>query len=303
MFDFNLGSGSDSKAVLEALGRSLAIIEFDPTGKILIGEREFLHGDGLRPRGNQRPAPQHVRRTRLCPQRRNTGSSGPSSAAANSTRAEYKRIGKGGREVWIQASYNPVKNSKGTVLKVVKARDRHHRGETQERRIRRQDQCDLARSGGHRIHACRRNHHRQREFPEHSRLSSRGNQGPASSHLRRAGLRAILRLSGVLEETEPRRIYRGRVQAHRQGRQGGLDSGLLQPDFRPEQQGDEGRQIRDRRHRAVAAVNEIGAGLSRLAERDLEHRIDKSFSPAFEKLRLDFNLSLEKLQATLAADR
>ena len=33
---------------------------------------------------------------------------------------EYKRIGKGGREVWIQASYNPVLNSKGKVLKVVK---------------------------------------------------------------------------------------------------------------------------------------------------------------------------------------
>ena len=49
----------------------------------------------------------------------------------------------------------------------------------------------------------------------------------------------------------------------------------------------------------VAAVTEIGAGLSRLADRDLEHRIDKTFSPAFEKLRLDFNLSLEKLQSTL----
>ena len=32
----------------------------------------------------------------------------------------YKRIGKGGKEVWIQASYNPIVNSNGQVLKVVK---------------------------------------------------------------------------------------------------------------------------------------------------------------------------------------
>jgi methyl-accepting chemotaxis protein len=34
--------------------------------------------------------------------------------------AEYKRIGKGGREVWIQASYNPVLDDNGRVVKVVK---------------------------------------------------------------------------------------------------------------------------------------------------------------------------------------
>jgi methyl-accepting chemotaxis protein len=34
--------------------------------------------------------------------------------------AEYKRIGKGGREVWIQASYNPILDAKGSPCKVVK---------------------------------------------------------------------------------------------------------------------------------------------------------------------------------------
>ncbi len=34
--------------------------------------------------------------------------------------AEYKRIGKGGREVWIQASYNPILGLNGKVMKVVK---------------------------------------------------------------------------------------------------------------------------------------------------------------------------------------
>ena len=34
--------------------------------------------------------------------------------------AEYKRIGKGGKEVWIQASYNPILDANGTPFKVVK---------------------------------------------------------------------------------------------------------------------------------------------------------------------------------------
>ncbi len=32
----------------------------------------------------------------------------------------YKRIGKGGKEVWIQASYNPIRDGNGKVVKVVK---------------------------------------------------------------------------------------------------------------------------------------------------------------------------------------
>ncbi|HEX5538770.1 MAG TPA: methyl-accepting chemotaxis protein, partial [Methylophilaceae bacterium] len=32
----------------------------------------------------------------------------------------YKRLGKGGREIWIQASYNPIKDVNGRVVKVVK---------------------------------------------------------------------------------------------------------------------------------------------------------------------------------------
>src|SRR5262249_62124488 len=33
---------------------------------------------------------------------------------------EYKRLGKGGREVWIQASYNPILNDANKPTKVVK---------------------------------------------------------------------------------------------------------------------------------------------------------------------------------------
>ena len=35
-------------------------------------------------------------------------------------RGQYKRIGKGGKEVWIQASYNPITDASGKPFKVVK---------------------------------------------------------------------------------------------------------------------------------------------------------------------------------------
>lgn len=41
-------------------------------------------------------------------------------AAGRSQVAEFKRIGKGGKEVWIQASYNPIFDEQGRPVKVVK---------------------------------------------------------------------------------------------------------------------------------------------------------------------------------------
>jgi methyl-accepting chemotaxis protein len=49
----------------------------------------------------------------------------------------------------------------------------------------------------------------------------------------------------------------------------------------------------------VRAVNGIAAGLTELADNNLEYRIDTTFMPAFEKLRMDFNGSLEKLQQAM----
>ena len=45
--------------------------------------------------------------------------------------AEYKRVGKGGREVWILASYNPILNESGKPFKVVKFATDIHRTKAQ----------------------------------------------------------------------------------------------------------------------------------------------------------------------------
>lgn len=72
--------------------------------------------------------------------------------------------------------------------------------------------------------------------------------------------------------------------------------------------------IFDRHHRVVKvvkfatditkrnfAVGEIGKGLSALANGDVTHRIAVAFDPAFDKLRMDFNVAADKLHEAIAA--
>jgi methyl-accepting chemotaxis protein len=49
----------------------------------------------------------------------------------------------------------------------------------------------------------------------------------------------------------------------------------------------------------VRAVTEIGNGLAQLADNNLEYRITSVLDPAFEKLRGDFNASMDKLLAAM----
>src|SRR5271163_4802394 len=119
MFGFGSATASTDKATLEALGRSLAIIEFDPTGKILSANENFCKALGYQASeivGQQHSLfvdPEHVRSAEY---REFWSKLGRGEFDAR----EYKRIGKGGRNVWIQASYSPVIDSRGKVLKVVK---------------------------------------------------------------------------------------------------------------------------------------------------------------------------------------
>ena len=85
MFGFD-GAAKTDKATLDAIGRSLAIIEFDPTGKILSANENFCKALGYQASeiiGQHHSLfvePEYVRS-------RNIANSGPSSAAANSTLA------------------------------------------------------------------------------------------------------------------------------------------------------------------------------------------------------------------------
>ncbi len=115
MFSFR----GQQSATLKALNQSLAIIEFDPRGKILAANPNFCAVMGYdlseimgQPHSTFVEA-EYAHSTEYQDFWAKLG-------RGDCDAREYKRIGKGGREVWIQASYNPVKNSRGVVTKVVK---------------------------------------------------------------------------------------------------------------------------------------------------------------------------------------
>ena len=112
-------SARDAMAQAVALNRSQAVIEFLMDGTIITANQNFLDAMGYRldeiqGKHHQMFAPPELR-----------GSDAYKAFWASLNRgefqaAEYKRVGKGGREVWIQASYNPIMGTAGKPVKVIK---------------------------------------------------------------------------------------------------------------------------------------------------------------------------------------
>lgn len=106
-------------ALETALNRSLAVIEFDLSGNILTANENFLAVMGYRLEEIQ--GRHHS--IFVAPGEQNT----PAYIAfwAKLRRGEYdsgqyKRLAKGGREIWIQATYNPILDARGNPERVVK---------------------------------------------------------------------------------------------------------------------------------------------------------------------------------------
>ncbi|MCP8894138.1 methyl-accepting chemotaxis protein [Shinella daejeonensis] len=57
----------------------------------------------------------------------------------------------------------------------------------------------------------------------------------------------------------------------------------------------------EREHQTRIAVDALAEGLQKLAEGDVTHRIETVFTDTLDRIRQDFNQSLEKLQATLSS--
>jgi methyl-accepting chemotaxis protein len=113
-------SGSkDHSALLDALNRSQAVIEFTLTGEILTANENFLNTLGY-----TLPEIQGAHHSMFVEpghaQSREYTAFWNQLRAGSFQRAQYKRLGKNGKEVWIEATYNPVFNNDGTPYKVVK---------------------------------------------------------------------------------------------------------------------------------------------------------------------------------------
>lgn len=110
---------ADLLGKVDAIDRAQAVIEFEMNGTIITANKNFLKAMGytleeiagkhhsifVEP-GHKESADYRDFWSRL-----NKG---------EFQAAQYKRIGKGGKEVWIEASYNPVLDPRGRPVKVVK---------------------------------------------------------------------------------------------------------------------------------------------------------------------------------------
>jgi len=110
---------ADLAGQIAAIGKSQAVIEFNLDGSIITANDNFLHALGY----SLAEVKGRHHSMFVDPSERDSAAYRDFWAALNRGEyqaAEYKRIGKGGREVWIQASYNPILDLNGKPFKVVK---------------------------------------------------------------------------------------------------------------------------------------------------------------------------------------
>jgi len=118
-FGLSSSKARDALAQVDAIGKSQAVIEFSMDGTVVTANRNFLDALGYQlseivgkhhsmfvPPGLRDSAEYRAFWTKL--------------GRGEFDAARYLRIGKGGREVWLQASYNPIFDPNGKPFKVVK---------------------------------------------------------------------------------------------------------------------------------------------------------------------------------------
>ena len=110
---------ANSEAQIAAIRKSQAVIEFNLDGAILDANENFLSAVGYR---LDEIKGQH-HRLFVAPEQHQTDAYARFWAKLGRgeyDEGEYLRIGKGGRRIWIQATYNPILDSAGRPYKVVK---------------------------------------------------------------------------------------------------------------------------------------------------------------------------------------
>ena len=119
MFRLNGAASGEAQSKIDAINRSQAVIEFSLDGTILTANENFLAAMGY---GLEEIVGKH--HSMFVP---------PDYAGSEAYRAfwkslaqgvyqadEFKRLAKGGREIWIQASYNPILDRAGKPVKIIK---------------------------------------------------------------------------------------------------------------------------------------------------------------------------------------
>jgi methyl-accepting chemotaxis protein len=289
---------SDAGAVLAAMNKSQAVIEFDLTGKILTANENFCQALGYR---LEEIVGQHHR---LFVDPAEAASADYREFWARLARGEfdkrqYRRICKGGREIWIEASYNPVfKGGKpykvvkfATDITAAKLKAAEDAGKL-DALSRAQAVIEFTPAGdiltanenflvtlGYRIEEIQGRHHAMFCDPDYAR----------SEDYRRFWER--LRGGEFIAE-EFMRIGRGGKKV------------FIQASYNPifDMNGKIFKVVKfatDVSSR-VENVNRLAAGLNALAGGDLDQEIETPFIASLDQLRIDFNAAIAKLYGAMS---
>lgn len=120
MFGIRLTGGQSTEAaVLQALDRSRAVIEFTPDGTIITANANFLQAVGYslaEIQGRHHSMFVHPDEREGAEYRRFW----PELERGAYQAGEFRRVRRDGQEIWLQAAYNPILDRNGKTLKVIK---------------------------------------------------------------------------------------------------------------------------------------------------------------------------------------
>lgn len=107
----------EDSAVFSALNRSLAVIEFSPDGRVLCANDNFLSATGY---SLAEIKGQHHRMFCYEDFYRENPDFWKQLAAGRFRSGQFLRKHRSGRDIWLEATYNPVEDVDGKVIKVIK---------------------------------------------------------------------------------------------------------------------------------------------------------------------------------------
>ncbi len=289
--------GGDNAAVLNAFSRSQAIISFKPDGTILEANENFCKVVGYR---REEIIGKHHR---IFVEPNESGSPEYTAFwkrlnAGEFDQRQYKRITKSGDEIWIEASYNPVIRG-GKVVKIVKiATDI-----TATKR-------DTLESKG-KLNALSRAQAVIEFTPDGRILTANTNFLDTLGYTLEEIVgkhHKIFCEQNYVASTEYAqfwpRLAAGEFFSDEFKRMAKDGSAVfIQATYNPILD-DDGRVMKVVKFATdvtgrVRALQEVGAGLERLADCNIRITIDEPFVPEFDHLRHDFNQSLAEFQKTL----
>ena len=298
MFSKSRRSGGDAVSIVAALDKSLAIIEFDLTGKILEANDNFCQAMGYE------RSEIVGRHHRMFVDEAYAASAEYREFWAALGRGEfesreYLRYGKGGREIWIQATYNPVFDRSGRPIKVIKlATDIT------------EAKCKAMEDDGKLVAVSRSQ--AVIEFDLQGNILTANENFCATLGYDLSEIKG--RHHSMFVDTDFAksaeyqafwdRLRSGEFIAGEFKRVGkGGKAVCIVASYNPilDHTGKPVKFVKiatDLSER-MADVGELGKGLSALAHGDLVQRIERTFGYSLEQLRTDFNNSVEKLQRTM----